>query len=77
MKQTSLLAVLILIGSVFTASFLLAVVCDAFTPNPEVHTAAVTKAPATSTLEPTNTPTKPPYDDPYGLRLLVLQRRFI
>ncbi len=70
MKQTSLLAVLILIGLVFTASFLLAVVCDASTPNPEVHTAAVTKAPATPTLEPTNTPSKPPYDDPYGLRLL-------
>ena len=34
MKQTSLLAVLILIGSVFTASFLLAAVCDASTPQP-------------------------------------------
>ena len=40
MKQTSHLSVPILIDSVFTASFLLAVVCDASTPNPEVHTAA-------------------------------------
>ena len=72
MKQTSHLSAPILIGSVFTASFLLAVVCDASTPNPAVHTAAVTKAPATPTLEPTNTPSKPPYDEPYGLRLLAV-----
>ena len=70
MKRTALVAILILIGSVFAASFLLAVVCDASTPKPEIHTAAVTNAPATPNLEPTEAPTKAPYDDPYGRRLL-------